>query len=154
MKELYFLFLRPTSRKRSIFSASFISLITSTCRTEADLHTFLQEFVFPATDAQIDELLTLYPQDVTQGSPYDTGTQNALTPQFKRMTSILGDFAFQGPRRFFLQNVSDKQNVWSFRTLHTLSPALGLVPNAHFRQFSHSKQAPEVGAHNRLVPRE
>jgi hypothetical protein len=117
MKGLYFLFLKPTSRKRSIFSASVISLITSTCRTEAELHTYLKEFVLPATDAQIDELLTLYPQNVTLGSPYDTGTQNALTPQFKRMASILGDFVFQGPRRFFLQNVSDKQNVWSFCTL-------------------------------------
>ena len=74
----------------------------------------------------MDELLTLYPQNVTLGSPYDTGTQNALTPQFKRIASIIGDFVFQAPRRFFLQNVSDKQNVWSFCTLHTLSPLLVL----------------------------
>ena len=68
----------------------------------------------------MDELLTLYPQNVTQGSPYDTGTQNALTPQFKRIASFLGDYVFQGPRRFFLQTVSDKQNVWSFCVLHAL----------------------------------
>ena len=66
----------------------------------------------------MDELLTLYPQDVTQGSPYDTGTQNALTPEFKRIASILGDFVFQAPRRFFLNNVSGKQNTWSFCMLH------------------------------------
>jgi acetylcholinesterase len=126
MKGLYFLFLKPTSRKRSIFSPSVISLITNTCRTESELHTYLKEFVLPATDAQIDELLTLYPQNPTLGSPYDTGTQNALTPQFKRMASILGDFVFQGPRRFFLQTVSDKQKVWSFCTLHMPSPALDL----------------------------
>ena len=59
----------------------------------------------------MDDLLTLYPQDVTQGSPYDTGTENALTPEFKRLASILGDFAFQAPRRFFLNAVSDKQNT-------------------------------------------
>jgi acetylcholinesterase len=78
----------------------------------------LKEFIFPnATDAQIDELLKLYPQDVTQGSPYDTGAQNALTPEFKRIASILGDLEFQAPRRFFLQTVSDKQKTWSFCTL-------------------------------------
>ena len=79
----------------------------------------MKEVLFPDTkDAQIDELLTLYPQNVTQGSPYDTGTQNALTPEFKRIASILGDFVFQAPRRFFLQSVSDRQNTWSFCTLH------------------------------------
>ena len=68
------------------------------------------------------ELLTLYPQDVTQGSPYDTGTENALTPEFKRLASILGDFAFQAPRRFFLNAVSDKQNTWSYCKPYILFP--------------------------------
>jgi len=63
-------------------------------------------------------------QDVTQGSPYGTGTLNALTPQFKRIASILGDITFQGPRRFFLQSTAYKQNAWSFgttpfRTIHS-----------------------------------
>ena len=115
----------------------------------------MKAFIFPnATDAQMDELLTLYPQNVTQGSPYDTGTQNALTPQFKRFASIVGDVIFQGPRRFFLQTVSDKQNVWSFCMSHGLSPALRLVPCSHFRQFFHSEQAPEVGADTGIVPLE
>jgi len=66
----------------------------------------------------MDELLTLYPKDVTQGSPYDTGTENAFTPEFKRLASILGDFGFQAPRRFFLNNLSERQKTWSFCTLH------------------------------------
>jgi acetylcholinesterase len=66
----------------------------------------------------MDKLLRLYPKNVTQGSPYDTGTQNALTPQFKRIASILGDLVFQATRRFFLNNSSGKQNTWSFCTLH------------------------------------
>ena len=68
----------------------------------------------------MDEVLTLYPQNVTLGSPYDTGTQNALTPQFKRIASILGDLVFQAPRRFFLNNTLEKQNTWSFCTLQIL----------------------------------
>ena len=68
----------------------------------------------------LDELLTLYPPDITQGSPYDTGTQNALTPEYKRIASILGDFVFQAPRRFFLNAVSDQQNAWSYCASHML----------------------------------
>ena len=48
-----------------------------------------------ATDNDIRQLLDLYPADITQGSPYDTGILNALTPEFKRVASILGDAAFQ-----------------------------------------------------------
>ena len=66
----------------------------------------------------MDELLRLYPQNVTQGSPFGTGTLNALTPEFKRIAAILGDFVFQAPRRFFLHNASGKQNTWSYCTLH------------------------------------
>ena len=79
----------------------------------------------------MDELLTLYPQNVTQGSPYDTGTQNALTPEFKRIASILGDLVFQAPRRYFLKHVSDKQNTWSYCTLHVLSPACMVLSLTH-----------------------
>ena len=53
-------------------------------------------------------------QDVTQGSPYGTGSLNALTPQFKRIASIQGDITFQGPRRFFLEHLAPKQHAWSF----------------------------------------
>ncbi|KAH9027863.1 carotenoid ester lipase precursor [Lactarius hengduanensis] len=91
------------------------SIPFSARKTDADLRNLLSGFFLPnATDAELDELLTLYPQDDTQGSPYDTGIQNAFTPQFKRIASILGDSVFQAPRRFFLNNVSDKQNTWSF----------------------------------------
>ena len=79
----------------------------------------------------MDELLTLYPQNVTQGSPYDTGTQNALTPESKRIASILGDIVFQAPRRFFVQSVSDKQNAWSFCSLHAFPAYAGVVPRLH-----------------------
>ena len=67
-------------------------------------------------------------QDVTQGSPYGTENLNALTPQFKRIASIQGDISFQGPRRFFLEHLADKQNTWSFGTTpHTFLP----IPSSH-----------------------
>jgi len=94
-----------------------------------DLRNFLSGFYLPnATDAELDELLTLYPQDVTQGSPYDTGAQNVFAPQFKRIASILGDSVFQMPRRFFLNKVSGKQNTWSFCTSHVYPPLTRACP--------------------------
>ena len=87
----------------------------------------------------MDELLTLYPQDVTQGSPYDTGTHNAFTPEYKRIASIFGDLVYQAPRRFFLNAVSDKQNTWSYCTLHVLFPGVRMRVLPLFTHMSHSK---------------
>lgn len=84
-------------------------------RTEAKLRDYITTFFVPdATDAELDKLLTLYPADITQGSPFDTGNLNALTPEFKRIAAILGDLVFQAPRRFFLDHTAGKQNTWSF----------------------------------------
>ncbi|KAI0091678.1 carotenoid ester lipase precursor [Irpex rosettiformis] len=83
--------------------------------------------VFPnATASELDRLMELYPQDVTQGSPFDTGYDNALTPQYKRLAAIQGDLVLIAPRRFFLQQRSDKQPTWSYtsKRMKTL-PDLG-----------------------------
>ena len=84
-------------------------------------------------------------QDVTQGSPYGTGTLNALTPQFKRIASIQGDITFQGPRRFFLEHLAHKQNVWSFCTTHSRL----LIHPVVSRSFS-SEQHHEILAYPRF----
>jgi len=67
-----------------------------------------------ATQYDLSRLLELYPSNVTKGSPFDTGTNNSLTPQFKRLSAIEGDLMFQAPRRFFLQQRSEKQATYSF----------------------------------------
>lgn len=69
-----------------------------------------------ASTTTITQLMTYYPSDPTQGSPFDTGYLNALTPQFKRIAAIQGDMVFQAPRRFFLQNRSGKQPIWTYGT--------------------------------------
>ena len=68
----------------------------------------------PATPDELRRAMSLYPEDITAGSPYDTGILNAITPQFKRIASIVGDLTLQAPRRLFLQYTSHKQNTWSF----------------------------------------
>ncbi|KAJ7819054.1 carotenoid ester lipase precursor [Mycena olivaceomarginata] len=57
---------------------------------------------------------SLYPDDPSKGSPFDTGNANALTPEFKRLAAFQGDFVFLGPRRFFLEHASTRQNTWSW----------------------------------------
>ncbi|KAI0091260.1 carotenoid ester lipase precursor [Irpex rosettiformis] len=83
--------------------------------TEDQVHAYISSNYFPnATTSEIDELLKLYPANVTLGSPFDTGEANAVTPQFKRLAAIQGDLLFHAPRRLLLENRSAKQPVWSY----------------------------------------
>ena len=73
-------------------------------------------------DEQLDQLLSAYPRDVTQGSPFDTGILNAISPQFNRIAAIIGDGVFQAPRRWLLQHTVGKQNIWGFDSQSLSSP--------------------------------
>ncbi|ODQ82040.1 hypothetical protein BABINDRAFT_182883 [Babjeviella inositovora NRRL Y-12698] len=75
--------------------------------TEAEVRTYV-DYLFPEfSSSQLDQLLTLYPLDITQGSPFGSGVLNALTPQYKRLSSLIGDIFFQAPRRFMLNGTPD-----------------------------------------------
>ncbi|GAA5885925.1 hypothetical protein JCM16303_003029 [Sporobolomyces ruberrimus] len=67
-----------------------------------------------STAEQRQRLLELYPEDVTQGSPFDTGDLYALAPQSKRIAALLGDMVFQGPRRAFLNQTKETQPTWAY----------------------------------------
>ena len=90
-------------------------------------------------DAEVDRIMNLYPDgerciyltavvqpfltwfllsDPTQGSPFNTGERNQLSPQFKRMAALIGDMAFIAPRRYFTQSRSEKQPVYVFGVSH------------------------------------
>uniref|UniRef100_A0A0W0FQU9 Carboxylic ester hydrolase n=2 Tax=Moniliophthora roreri TaxID=221103 RepID=A0A0W0FQU9_MONRR len=108
---------------------TLFSLSTLNVTTEAQVKEYVKtEFVSTIPDADLDRLLKLYPQDIIQGSPYNTGIFNAISPQFKRFASFQGDAVFQAPRRFFLESLSGKQPIWSFlsKRLKAL-PILGSV---------------------------
>ena len=84
-------------------------------RSEDQVKTYMRNIFFMGTpDEQLDQLLSAYPRDVTQGSPFDTGILNAISPQFKRIAAIIGDGVFQAPRRWLLQHTFGKQNIWEF----------------------------------------
>ncbi|OAX36717.1 alpha/beta-hydrolase [Rhizopogon vinicolor AM-OR11-026] len=104
---------------------TLFSFSTLNITTDAQLAEYLQTYWFPtAPAATLQQLLVYYPQDPTQGSPYDTGTANAFSVQFKRIASIQGDAAFQAPRRFFLQQRSGSQSTWAFLSKRLKSVAV------------------------------
>ncbi|KAF9265365.1 carotenoid ester lipase precursor [Marasmius fiardii PR-910] len=84
--------------------------------TDDDVREYLKTVLLPpdVSDEDVSEIMRVYPADPSQGSPYNTGPLNAITPQFKRLASIQGDVVFQGPRRFLLQSLSGKRDMWSF----------------------------------------
>ncbi|KAF9487790.1 lipase [Pleurotus eryngii] len=106
----------------TLFSLSTLNVTTTT-----QFRTYIKTFFMPqSTNAELDQMLTHYPSDITQGSPFGTGILNALTPQFKRLAAFQGDAVFQAPRRFFLQQRSGKQNTWAFLSKRfKVSPLLG-----------------------------
>ncbi|TCD60884.1 hypothetical protein EIP91_009375 [Steccherinum ochraceum] len=106
---------------------TIFALGSTNLTTESDFQSYLKQFWSSAfTDSDVAQLSQVYPADITQGSPFDTGTQNALTPEYKRISALIGDFVFQGPRRFLLQQLSGRQDTWSFLSKRSKSlPDLG-----------------------------
>ncbi|KAJ7599913.1 carotenoid ester lipase precursor [Mycena floridula] len=116
---------------------TLFSLSTLNITTDAQLKTYLKTLWLPSiADADLTKLMTLYPSDITQGSPYGTGILNALTPQSKRIASFQGDAVFQAPRRFFMQARSGKQNMWGF--LSKRFKVLPILGSAHFTDIVNS----------------
>ncbi|KAJ7607559.1 sterol esterase [Roridomyces roridus] len=94
----------------TLFSTSLLNITTS----DEFLNYVQSNYLPAATAAQITEIGQLYPDDPTQGSPFDTGTADELSPEFKRLAAFQGDLIFQAPRRFFLEHASSRQNTWSW----------------------------------------
>ncbi|KAK7029558.1 hypothetical protein VNI00_014435 [Paramarasmius palmivorus] len=100
------------------------SLSSLNITTNAQVREYIKtNFITTITDPELDQLLQAYPQTLSEGSPYNTAFLNAITPQFKRIASFQGDAVFQAPRRFFLQQRSGKQPIWTF-----LSKRLKITP--------------------------
>ncbi|KAF5347396.1 hypothetical protein D9758_011254 [Tetrapyrgos nigripes] len=96
-----------------------IPFIAGNCDDEGTTNAeFLQyiraQYLQRATDDEISEVENAYPEDPTFGSPFDTGTNNTLSPEYKRMAAVQGDLVFQGPRRVLLHHASQTQNTWAY----------------------------------------
>jgi acetylcholinesterase len=105
----------PPSTSRMPLPFLLCYLCSSRYRTDEQLSTYLNAYWFRnASDTDVANFMGLYPQDITRGSPFNTGSQNAVTPQYKRIASLQGDLIFQAPRRLFMHFVSDNQNQWAY----------------------------------------
>ncbi|KAF7362887.1 Carboxylic ester hydrolase [Mycena venus] len=106
---------------------TLFSLSSTNITTNEEFVGYVHSNFFPkATPAEIAKLAVLYPDDPTQGSPFDTGLANQVTPQFKRIAAFQGDMYFTGARRFFLEHASKTQNTWSWLSKQGKStPTLG-----------------------------
>ncbi|KAK7044435.1 carboxylic ester hydrolase [Favolaschia claudopus] len=81
--------------------------------TTEELVGYLRSYLLQnASPAQVRELVNLYPDDPAQGSPFGTGLDFQIAPEYKRIASLIGDLELISPRRFFLQHASPRQNVW------------------------------------------
>lgn len=106
---------------------TLFSISNDNVTTDAELMTYITtQFLPNISSTDLSELLTQYPENILDGSPFDTGLLNAITPEYKRIAAFIGDAVFQAPRRFFLQNLSGKQPIWSFISKRLKSlPVLG-----------------------------
>ncbi|TFK27680.1 carotenoid ester lipase precursor [Coprinopsis marcescibilis] len=111
---------------------TFFSLSNLNVTTDDELKEYIQSVFLPGvTEVEVDRMLLEYPRNISQGSPFNTGPFNAITPQYKRIAAFQGDGVFQGPRRWMLDYTADSQDAWVFlsKRLKAL-PVLGSV-HAH-----------------------
>jgi hypothetical protein len=99
---------------------TLFSLTSTNVTTEQQFRTYVRNNYAPrATDAEASELAAFYPQDPTQGSPFDTGYLNQLT-----RTSTLFIYTFLNAKRFFFHSFQHNSNVLrrSQETLYSKLP--------------------------------
>lgn len=79
------------------------------------------------SDAQMSQLLDVYPNDPAKGAPYGTGDLYVLTPMYKRLASIAGDAGVDAVRRLFTRTfAANGQDVWAYReSIHVISRRSG-----------------------------
>ncbi|KAN0094638.1 Alpha/Beta hydrolase fold [Tylopilus felleus] len=93
-------------------------------------------YLVGATQDEINQVGQLYPEDPTKGSPYDVGTNDTLTPEYKRISSFQGDFYFQVPRRYALSYLSKTQNVWSYLwKRNKIVPGIGSFHESDLQEY-------------------
>ncbi|KAI0027938.1 carotenoid ester lipase precursor [Vararia minispora EC-137] len=107
--------LRDSLNRNADDEGTIFALSSSNLTTTEEVHSYLRTFYYHNVHHRdLVELLDLYSDDPTQGSPFGTGSLSALTPQFKRLAAIQGDLAFISPRRTFLEHRSHLQPAYSW----------------------------------------
>ncbi|KAJ6495955.1 carotenoid ester lipase precursor [Mycena vulgaris] len=138
-----------------------IPIMTGDCDDEGTLFTLTlanvttdAEFLgyLPASSQKdIARIGELYPNDPIQGSPFNTGTANQLTPEYKRLAAFQGDLFFTGPRRFFLEHVSATQDAWSWLIKRGKAKSLGAYHGSDFQIWFPPNETSETAGADALI---
>lgn len=118
---------------------TLFALFQSNLTTTEDLVTYFHTLFFPDIDISlVQNLVDVYPDDPTQGSPFRTGILNNWYPQFKRLAAILGDVSFTLTRRAFLSiasEVNPEVPSWSYLSSYDYgTPILGTLHGSDILQ--------------------
>lgn len=93
------------------------SLTSLNITSNDDFRSFLKyNYLSDVPDQNVSDVMELYPDNRSDGSPFNTSVFNAITSQYKRNAAFQGDVVFQAPRRFFVQQRFASQNVWSYQS--------------------------------------
>ncbi|RPD58759.1 carotenoid ester lipase precursor [Lentinus tigrinus ALCF2SS1-7] len=94
---------------------SLFSLASFNITTDEELIDYLTTYWFPGSSAaDLNKTMELYPSDPAAGTPFDTGSANAFTPEYKRIAALQGDWFFNAPRRQLLDRFSFHQPMYNF----------------------------------------
>ena len=98
--------------------------------TKEDVVEYLQKYFFwNMTTDLMNEYVSYYDNDWTDGSPFRTGDMYRIYPQFKRLAAILGDLVFTLTRRVTLQileRMDPEMPTWSYLSSYDQgTPLLG-----------------------------
>ena len=108
----------------TIFAPSARNLTTT-----EEMIAYLASFFPNASQDDVAGLVATYPDDPAAGSPFRTGTENQLFPQYKRLAAIEGDFFFTMIRRIVLEQLS--KLVPSYSYLGTYLYGFPLIGTSH-----------------------
>ncbi|KAH7911393.1 sterol esterase [Hygrophoropsis aurantiaca] len=115
---------------------TLFSLLNVNVTTDAQFLDYIQDNYAPgANDTQMNLVGQHYPDEPTMGSPFATGTNFTITPQYKRIAAFQGDFYFQAPRRFGLSIASKTQKVWSYLYRAEKYNGLGTFHETDLQEF-------------------
>ncbi|EMD36405.1 hypothetical protein CERSUDRAFT_95717 [Gelatoporia subvermispora B] len=96
--------------------------------TDEEVATWLMQEGLPGIPMDaVEEIFTLYPSDPAAGSPFGTGDLYAITPQYKRISALIGDIEYHSQRRFFLNHTAGYQDTWSYLSKEFKYPFIGAL---------------------------
>jgi carboxylesterase type B len=105
---------------------TLFSLTQTNITTTNKLIDYVHSYFPLASRQDIVDLVATYPDDPRAGSPFGSGFENQIYPQFKRLAAILGDITFTLNRRVYLSIVSSQIDSWSYLSSYfSGTPILG-----------------------------